>query len=300
MSVSTPAVSVVVPTFNRARLLPEALDSIFAQTCRPLEVLVVDDGSTDDTESVLQPYVARHGVRVLRQSNGGPSAARNRGMEAARGEYVAFLDSDDLWLPVKLAVQIPALDARPEAVMSYSNFLEFDPDTGSVRTHYRRREVRSGDLYRTLVCKKLHCAPPTVVVRRTTALRIGGFDEMLRLSEDRDFHIRMAREGAVLGTTEPLAIVRQHGVAHPKDPAVRLSSEAMRAAQERVLEKVLASDPSLARLRPRLRAIYHFGWGTGHLSRRESALARREFMRSIQYCPFQIHAYHGLTRTLFR
>src|SRR5689334_6850738 len=110
---ANPLVSVVIPAFNRAFILPEALDSVLAQTWKDFEVLVVDDGSTDNTEEVLEPYVARHGVRFLRQANQGPAAARNRGIEAARGKYVAFLDSDDLWLPIKLAVQIPRMEAQP-------------------------------------------------------------------------------------------------------------------------------------------------------------------------------------------
>jgi GT2 family glycosyltransferase len=297
---TTPLVSIVIPTYNRAHLLGEALDSVFSQTWKQFEAIVVDDGSTDATPEVLYPYVERFGLRVERQANGGPSAARNRGIAAARGKYVAFLDSDDLWLPVKLAVQIPRLEAQPSAVMSYSNFLSFDPDKGTMRTRYPAREVRSGDLYRALVCKKLHCAPPTVVVRKAVAERVGGFDESLRLSEDRDFHIRVARMGPVQGVQEPLAIVRMHGVAHPKDPTVRLSRAAMRAAQESVLHKTLAGDPSLRGIAGRVHAIYHLGWGLGHLAVQERKQARREFLRSIRYNPFQLRVYLDLTRSLLR
>src|SRR4051794_36269759 len=131
MGEANPLVSVVIPAFNRAFILPEALDSVLAQTFKDFELIVVDDGSTDDTEEVLRPYVERRGVRFLPQANQGPAAARNRGIEAARGKYVAFLDSDDLWLPIKLSVQIPRMEAHPEAVMSYGNVLNFTPETGA-------------------------------------------------------------------------------------------------------------------------------------------------------------------------
>src|SRR5271156_2034659 len=101
---SRPAVSVIIPTYNYGRFVTEAVDSVLAQSYTDHEVIVVDDGSVDDTPERMQPYAER--VRYLRQPNQGPSAARNNGIEAARGEYVAFLDADDLWHPRKLEAQL--------------------------------------------------------------------------------------------------------------------------------------------------------------------------------------------------
>ena len=103
-------VTAAITTYNRAAFLPGALESVFAQTRQPDEVLVVDDGSTDDTQEVLSAYGDR--VRVVRQENAGRSGARNRAVEEARGELLSFLDSDDRWLPDKLARQVPVLEAR--------------------------------------------------------------------------------------------------------------------------------------------------------------------------------------------
>ena len=105
-------VSVVVPAYNYARYLPKAIDSALGQTHPPLEVIVVDDGSTDDTPRVLAAYADR--IRVIRQANQGAGAARNAGIAAARGEYVAFLDSDDLWHPRKLELQLARFASDPE------------------------------------------------------------------------------------------------------------------------------------------------------------------------------------------
>jgi glycosyltransferase involved in cell wall biosynthesis len=297
---AAPRVSVVIPTYNRAALLQAALESVYAQTWKDFEVLVVDDGSTDGTEAMLRPFVEERGLRHLRQANRGPSAARTRGIESARGEYVAFLDSDDLWLPIKLSVQIPRMEACPEAVMCYSNLLHYNPDSGALSVRYRQQAVRSGDLYLALIYKKLHCAPPTLVVRKAIAERVGGFDEALRLSEDRDFNIRVARQGPILGVPEPLAVVRLHGAAHPKDPTVRLSHEAMQAAQEYVLRKTLAEDPALRGAAGRVSSLYHLGWGMGLLAQKKPRQARQQLWKSIRSNPLQWRAYMDLARSLRR
>ena len=109
---SEPRVTVVIPTYNRAKVILRALETAFAQTYRNLEIIVVDDGSTDDTTAVLAPYWER--IHYIHQSNQGASAARNRGIQEATGEFIAFLDSDDEWLPAKLERQIELLEARPD------------------------------------------------------------------------------------------------------------------------------------------------------------------------------------------
>src|SRR5512143_3730544 len=109
---SEPLVSVVMPVYNGARYLRQALESALAQTYRPLEIVVVDDGSTDETPAILAEFGTR--IRALRQPNSGSAAARNAALDAARGELIAFLDADDLWLPQKLAVQVEYLREHPD------------------------------------------------------------------------------------------------------------------------------------------------------------------------------------------
>src|SRR3954470_1810603 len=112
MLIAVKTVSVIIPTYNYARYLPQAIDSALGQTHAPLEVIVVDDGSTDDTPRVLEAYASR--IRVIRQANQGAGAARNAGIAAARGEYVAFLDSDDLWRRDKLELQLARFREEPD------------------------------------------------------------------------------------------------------------------------------------------------------------------------------------------
>lgn len=121
---STPRVSVLIPTYNRAALLREALDSVFAQSYQDFEVIVVDDGSTDDTRDVIASYGSD--VTCVVTARGGPARARNAGMQLARGEYLCYLDSDDLFYPHKLALQVDHLDRHPDSVMVYTDFSGFD------------------------------------------------------------------------------------------------------------------------------------------------------------------------------
>ena len=132
---SRPTVSIIVPTYDRAALLPRALDSVIAQTFEDWEIVLVDDGSTDETDSLAWDYASRLGPRFsyVRQSNAGSSAARNRGIEAGRGRFVAFLDSDDEFLPDKLERQMKLFELRPELGFIYSDFSFIDDD--GVRHH---------------------------------------------------------------------------------------------------------------------------------------------------------------------
>src|SRR5215471_14162103 len=115
-----PKVSVILPTFNRARFLPDALESIFVQGLPNVQVVVVDDGSTDDTEEVVAAYGKR--VQYVRQENGGPAAARNTGLSLAKGSFISFLDSDDIWLPGKMNAELSAFEDAPwaDAIISYA------------------------------------------------------------------------------------------------------------------------------------------------------------------------------------
>jgi glycosyltransferase involved in cell wall biosynthesis len=137
--VTTPRVSVLIPTYNRAALLREALDSVFAQTFQDFEIIVVDDGSTDDTREVVGSYGPD--VQYLFIDHGGPARARNAGMQAARGEYLCYLDSDDLYYPHKLALQVDHLDRHPDSVMVYTDFSAFDArgfyDEFHLRTYHK-------------------------------------------------------------------------------------------------------------------------------------------------------------------
>ncbi|MCU1347509.1 MAG: glycosyl transferase, partial [Acidobacteria bacterium] len=141
-------VTTIVPVFNRAAMLAEAVGSVVAQTYRPIEIVIIDDGSTDDTAQAAERLAAMHPgvVQVLRQENGGPGAARERGRLAARGEFIQHLDSDDLLLPRKFELQVAGLRAHPECGISYG-FTRWQQADGSVDA---RPAKRSGEPLATL------------------------------------------------------------------------------------------------------------------------------------------------------
>jgi glycosyltransferase involved in cell wall biosynthesis len=182
MSGPLPMVSVVIPVYNGGRRLPEAVASVERQVYRPIEVIVVDDGSTDDTPDVIRGLGNR--VRAIRQENSGPAAARNRGLAAAEGEIIGFLDCDDLWPDGRLHGMVGRLRDDPslDVVLGRTRFVS--------ESGYLSPELRWEDREeRTIVIPHVGCA----VYRRSAFDTAGRFDESLRFSEDQDWYLR-ARE----------------------------------------------------------------------------------------------------------
>ncbi len=204
-----PVVSVVVPAFNAGAVLADALASARQQTFREIEVIVVDDGSTDDTADVARRF-EREDARfaLVSQRNGGVSAARNAGMGHARGEWVAFLDADDEWFPEKLARQLEEARRCPRADFLFSNYVE-RRDGVDVGLRYRSsRKLPRGSCLPRLLFADLF-GTSTVVVRRDLLDRAGSFDPSLAAGEDWDLWLRMAESGwSPLGVEEPLVRYR--------------------------------------------------------------------------------------------
>jgi len=197
-----PLVSCIVPVYNGERYLQEALDSVFGQTWRPLEVIVVDDGSTDGTPGILAGYPQT--LRVLRQENAGPARARNQGINIATGEFIAFQDADDLWVPHKLSMQMERMLVRADLELCLGHLQNFwEPEL-------REAEERVKDL--PVAQPQPAWGPPLMLARRSLFERIGGFDESLRVGEDTDWLFR-AREAGVAWEMVPevLLLRRRHG-----------------------------------------------------------------------------------------
>ncbi|WP_198371310.1 glycosyltransferase family 2 protein [Roseomonas rosulenta] len=193
-----PRVSVVIPAFNAASLLPQAIGSVAAQTLRDVEVIVVDDASTDDTADAARTLLGQAGLRgqvVRLQSNGGPALARNVGVARAGGEYVAFLDTDDVWMPEKLALQSALLDAHPEVTLCGCQADWVDASGRVVSPLFEDLPEIVPEGWKLLLWN-CFVATPCALVRRTD-LGMHPFDPALRVGEDRDLWIRLASNGAV-------------------------------------------------------------------------------------------------------
>jgi glycosyltransferase involved in cell wall biosynthesis len=202
-AVKPPQVSVIIPTFNRAWCLREALDSVLAQDFRGFELIVVDDGSTDDTPQMLRGY--GESMRLLRQENRGVSAARNAGVAAARADLIAFLDSDDIWLPGKLACQAEFFRRHPAALICQTE--ELWVKNGRRVNPGRRHRKRGGMIFEPSLELCL-VSPSAVMLRRELLGRVGLFDERLSACEDYDLWLRVSCRFPIELIETPLIIKR--------------------------------------------------------------------------------------------
>ncbi len=198
-----PLVSVIIPTYNRASWVGQAVESVLGQTFASRELLVVDDGSADETWAVLSPHA--RALRYIRTPHLGVSAARNRGVRESRGQWVAFLDSDDLWMPGKLTRQMDALRRAPEAPLCYTD--EIWIRHGRRVNPGRRHRKYSGWIFEHCV-RLCIISPSSALVRRDLLDAVGGFDEGLPACEDYDLWLRITARHPVLFLDEPLIVKR--------------------------------------------------------------------------------------------
>ena len=198
-----PEVSVVIPTYNRAAMVKAAVESVLAQKGVDFELIVVDDGSTDDTEARLSRLHAP--LRYLRQPRSGVSASRNRGVSLSRAPLVAFLDSDDLWLPGKLELQRTFMAEHPEALICQTE--EIWMRNGRRLQPKTRHRKASGDIFRRSLGLCL-VSPSAVMMRRDLFDQVGYFDETLPVAEDYDLWLRTAVEYPIHLLPEPLVVKR--------------------------------------------------------------------------------------------
>jgi glycosyltransferase involved in cell wall biosynthesis len=200
---TSPEVSVILPTYNRAWILKEAIDSVLAQDFKDFELIVVDDGSTDDTGQILDSY--DQDLMVLHQSNRGVSAARNRGIDAAAGRLIAFLDSDDLWLPRKLTTQVNFFNSNPAAVINQTEEIWI---RNGIRVNPKTRHHKfSGMIFEKSLALCL-VSPSAVMMKRSLFEEVGLFDEDLPACEDYDLWLRISWRYPVDLIETPLIIKR--------------------------------------------------------------------------------------------
>lgn len=236
---SLPNVSIIIPAYNVAPLIGETLDSVFAQTYKDFEIIVINDGSpdTEEFERVLQPYLNR--VRYLKQENRGASVARNAGLRAARGELIAFLDADDIWLPSYLEEQVRFIRQNGSDLVC-ADAVHFGGSVFDGHTYFEVLMPASYEIgevtFPGLVSGQQSLITSAIVARRESLFEAGLFDETLRNAQDYDLWIRLALRGARLGyQRKVLARYRYREESLSGDAVNRVSREL------RVFRKVLTS-----------------------------------------------------------
>ncbi len=199
-------VAIVITTFNDARFLPDALTSAFAQDRPPDEVIVVDDGSTENPADIVSQFP---GARLIRQENKGQSVARNTGLLATSVDFVAFLDADDVLLPGALSAGLACMAGHPDAAFVYGSYV-FSDETLRPFGHVGWFRPCGGDAFATILLANTIGMHATVLYRREILEKIGGFDPSLRKIEDYDVFLRIARDHAVASYPEVVALYRRH------------------------------------------------------------------------------------------
>jgi glycosyltransferase involved in cell wall biosynthesis len=242
---ATPLVSVIVPTYNRADLVSRAIESVLDQTYDNFELLVVDDASTDDTETIVRSYDDERVTYFCHQKNRRVSAARNTGIEQASGQYLAFLDDDDEWFPTKVEQQVDHLEAADAAVGMVYCWMEYHDGEKPIRDY---RPQVEGEIFEETIGGQPIGACSTLVVQDEVVDEVGGFDEALPRGNDGDFIRRVARKYEVEYVPEVLV---RHYVDHEYERITDETSESIAnaiKANEVKLKKFAAEieeDPTL-------------------------------------------------------
>jgi glycosyltransferase involved in cell wall biosynthesis len=289
-------VSVIIPTYNRALLVKHAIDSVLSQSYDNTEVIVVDDGSTDRTEAVVLSYResisnGTERIRYFYQPNQGKSAALNRGLTEVRGEWVAFLDSDDRWLPEKLELQLRTVQEWGHACHACFTDARYVNNPWLTMTGFQRAAmhfdgltglVRNSTSF--LLCEPHGIYVQTLLVRASILEEVGGFDSSLQIFEDKDFEFRLSHSTEFCYVNLPLVEIDRS--CNSDDGLMRLAQkEEFRVGQlQYVYEKWLGLDwlgkGHRSAIQSRLSEI-HSEWATWHLLNREYDLALRAISRSV-------------------
>lgn len=292
-----PLISVLIPTYNREIYLREAVASVWAQTYATWELLVVDDGSTDGTRGFLESLAVPRVRGVWRPHCGNAATLRNAGAELARGSYVAWLDSDDAWLPDKLARQVAELVAHPDCGWVYSDRLYVDGDGREIPwLNHRPWVPHGGWILEPVLDVRARIATSSVVVERSLLQAIGGFDETVWPCEDNDLWIRLAEASPAAVVAAPLIKKRIHGADRHADRLV------VQSHMNRIYGGFVARAPSarLRRLGRRQRARVNLDIVGMCRRAGDYRAARRALWTAFSVAGWQLSWWAALAKTLIR
>jgi len=227
-------VSIILPTYNRASMLNKAIDSTLNQTFKDFELIIVDNYSTDNTESVVKSYDDKRISYFKNQNNGLVSINRNYGIQKSCGEYIAFLDDDDLWLPEKLEKQVKLLDSNKKLGLVYSRSYVIDDRGNPAKpTYFRGIKLRRGHVFNELLVSNF-IPQLTVLTRRDALDKVGKFDLQYKIAQDYDLWLRIANHYTVDFIDQPLAKYRFHGGSTSQKDMVLSFQEEIRIKEQRL------------------------------------------------------------------
>ncbi|CAN5429148.1 hypothetical protein BH10ACI4_BH10ACI4_22280 [soil metagenome] len=284
--IRTPSVDIIIPAYNAAHYLPFAIESVIAQTFEDWRMVLVDDGSTDDTPSVVAPYRERLGARLLyiRQPNGGLPAARNAAIRNSSAEFLALLDADDVWLPNRLADSMKSFEGRPELGLSYGYISRIGPDGAVIDTFAKPQRNGEGRIATSIYTRAVYLPCPTITFRRKAVDEVGLFDETMRATEDRDLWLRIAQKYEVALVPHLLAYYRTSPTSMTTDP------ERMLKAQIQFIEKHYGKEGCGWMARRRALSGIYKQTAEAFAERKLSRKALASSLRALLYFPFSVSA----------
>ena len=290
-----PLVSVIMPAYNARPYIEQAIRSVLDQDYPQLELIVVDDGSNDGTPELAEQFGNR--VKVLRQKNAGPAAARNRGFAASQGEFIAFLDADDVWLAGKASMQVRYLQNHSETGLVYGDFKHWRPQADGTflappsliveRSPFAVLPEHSGWIYTALLFDNVvHII--TAMLRRSVIEAVGGLDENLSTGEDYDFWLRISRQFRADKLDCTIAYYREHAAGITKTPRKENNEYAVLV---KTLDAFGLSGPdgiaaSSTRVRDRLFRLC-FSHGYFHIRSGDPQVAQQAFTSALRYAPLR-------------
>jgi glycosyltransferase involved in cell wall biosynthesis len=297
---NNPAISVIIPTYNHAQYIIETVKSVLNQTYRDFEIIIIDDGSKDNTRDILNSYIDENLVHYIYQESQGVSAARNTGIKVARGKYSAFMDADDIMLPESLAKRIKFMEKHQDIDFVFTDF--FLEDTKSNCNPYpflKKREMllslspalekQDGttysfhpSYYKMSIKKDIFPITITIMVRKKCFEDVGYFDVNLRMSQDEDMWLRIMRKYKVGFIDEPLSIYKRYrSRISTKDELWYI--DAIKYLQDFLNKEEIKSDPELTNaVKKRINRMF-FGQGHYYMNNKYFRKARMSFLRSLKY-----------------
>lgn len=290
----SPTISVVISCYNYAQYLGACLESAIKQTFKAIEIIVIDDGSTDNTNEVVKPYLSDPRVRYIYQNNKGQAYAKNTGIRNTRGEFIAFLDADDYWETTKLEKQMALFnDPLVGVVYSTARYIDDQGNSKRIRIQMKYLQPREGLITRYMIFDNF--VPfSSSVVRREVFQKVGIFDESLRMAIDWDLWLRVSVHYRFQYVKEPLLFYR---VGHPGQMSKNL--EVRQACTDKIIKRFIEENPTHVSLTQK-RQVHHYTLMNRGLYFREMNLTRstQNFFKALLQWPFSGGVYRSLLKNL--
>ena len=291
-----PLVSIILPTYNCAAFLSHSIGTILSQTYNSYEIIVIDDGSTDNTKEVLYPFMQRIKYIRLEQNKGLPTA-RNIGVRSAQGKYIAFIDADDLWLPEKLQTDIEYFETHPEVSMVYSKHINID-EKGDDLNGNTKRQLPSGNIFLQLFSEQNFVISSSVVVRKEVFETTGLFDEQLVNCQDWDMWLRIAFHFKVAGINKPLVKYRHnpHSLSKNRNNVLKYQKMVI----DKIYNKFKDTENGIHEKLYKKRLASHYAKvGRYYLRIGNKIQASENFRLSLKYNPLNIRTIRYYLHTLY-